>query len=305
MDEPPASVVVLTYNSRGYIVDCLESLRADSTPGKEILLVDNASKDGTVDLLRERYPDLPLIANAKNRGVAAGWNQGWRRSRAPFVAFVNPDMTFDSGWLEALLAALQADPQAAVAGAKLLYPGGRIIQHAGAGLLDNGQSYHRGCGEIDRGQYDEPGPAEYVTGAAMLVRRDALEALGGFDEDYFPAYYEDSDFCVRVWRSGRKVLYVPSSRIIHYESVTLTIWSWRFVWLSLKMRSVFVGKHYGWRDMLFRFLPRELGLLFRDPGFKVKVCAVGSYYAMLPPLWKRLLGKLKQRAPRRGRIASR
>jgi GT2 family glycosyltransferase len=280
---------MLTYNSRDDVLACLKSLSADGTPDKEILLVDNASDDGSVEIARQEFPEIPILQNNDNRGVAGGWNQGWRAARGEFVAFVNPDTTFDPQWLNELLEALRDDPEADAAGCKLLFPDGRL-QHAGGRILRNAQTRHFGYGEPDDGRFDELRTVDYVTGAAWLVRRAALEALGGFDEDYFPAYYEELDFCHRLRRAGRKVLYVPTARVIHHESTTLGVASFRFSRLHMKMRSTFVAKRYSLADFFLRFIPGELRLFLFDKSLRIRLAALLSYPSGLRHLIRRLSG---------------
>src|SRR5690606_34678322 len=141
-----------------------------------------------------------------------------------------------------LVKPLQHDPQIGVTGAKMYFPGGRIIQHAGGILYSNGMTDHIAYGLEDSGEALEPAPMAYVTGAGMATTRAILQDLKGFDEGYYPAYYEELDFCYRVWKSGRKVIYVPTATMIHHESVSLGTGSPVFRRLYPRMRIRFLLK---------------------------------------------------------------
>ena len=285
---PSASVVVLTYNSQDYIVPCLESLLADESPEKELLVIDNASADSTVELIRRRFPEIRLLANPHNLGVAGGWNLGWKQTRGQIIVFLNPDLVVQPRWLRALQEALAGHPEADAAGIKLLYPDGRTLQHAGAGLRPNGETFHRGWGEPDRGQYDVLEPVECVTGAVFAVRRRALEALGGFDEDYYPAYFEEIDFCARLRARGRQVLYVPAAAAYHHEAVTLKRDSPEFIRLHLRMRALFVIKNFPWKRILTQALPWEIRTRLRERKSAHSRAAIQSCFWVAPFALQRL-----------------
>jgi len=253
---PSTSVIILTYNSQNDIAACLKALLCDDSPGKEILVIDNASRDRTVEIVQRMFPQIRLIQNAVNVGVAAGWNQGVRETRGELVVVMNPDVEVHPNWLTRIHAALEAHPRADVAGIKLLFPNGRI-QHGGLLFHPNAQSFHRAAHEEDRGQVDAVEPITAVTGAVFAVRRSALEALGGFDEDYFPAYYEEADLCFRVWASGREVLYVGNASAIHHEAATLGATSRAYVRLYFRMRALYILKNYSLRHILTQAIPAE------------------------------------------------
>jgi len=272
---PLVSIVILTWNSANFIETCLESLSWQTYRPFEVIVADNASKDGTLKKAKE-CPQCGIVkkflANERNLGCAGGNNVGWRASSGEIVVILNPDTVVEKTWLEELAGALQSDPEAAVAGCKIYYPNSHILQHAGGKIHPNGMTTHLGNGEEDKGQYDELRTVDYVTGAALAVKRKILEEIGGFDEDYDPAYFEETDFCYKVRKKGCKVIYVPKSVLYHYESPGLTKNSPRFYEMYYKMRFRFVLKNFSVKDLLFRFLPFELKWMLFEPaarGFRL------------------------------------
>ncbi|MBN1900683.1 glycosyltransferase family 2 protein [Candidatus Sumerlaeota bacterium] len=261
MKNPLASIVILTWNSAEFIERCLEGLSWQTYPNYEIIVVDNASSDDTLSRAKNS-PQAALvkkfIAHEKNLGCAGGNNTGWRASSGEIVIFLNPDIMADKYWLENLVSALESDPRAAIAGCKLYYPNSNIIQHAGGELHHNAMSEHYGSGEEDKGQYDDMRDVDYVTGAAIAVKREFLEETGGFDGDYFPAYYEETDLCFKAHKKGRGVLYIPRAVAYHFESAGLSRLSPRFYDMYYTMRMRFVFKNYSFWEILTRFLPFEL-----------------------------------------------
>ena len=292
-DLPSASIVILTFNSQDYIRPCLDSLDRDGSPEKEILIIDNASKDNTVNIMHSEFSDISLIENKENLGVAGGWNQGWLETKGDLVVFLNPDLELEPGWLRALQQAMTENPEADVAGIKLFEMDRKTLQHTGAHLYPNAQNRHRGAGEFDNGQYDALQPIECVTGAVLCVRRSALEELGGFDEDFYPAYYEEVDFCLRVWRRGRQVIYVPNAVAYHHQAVTIKPDTHEFSRLYFRMRNVFVIKNYSWKQILFKALPWEVRVFFKHWNSRERSAAIGSYFWIMPYAIQRLMRKLR------------
>lgn len=188
----------------------------------ECILVDNASNEA-LDEVKANWPRLDrVIRTRRNLGVAGGFNVGINATSGDFIIIITQDVVLQERCLEELVATLRRRPNAAVVGCKLLYPNSRVLQHTGASL-----SYplaipcQRGKGILDFGQFDEESTVPYVTGAVFGIRRSAAISVGGFDESLYPAYFEDSDFCFRVWESGSEVVYVPTAVASHAENSSL------------------------------------------------------------------------------------
>jgi GT2 family glycosyltransferase len=260
---PGVSVIILTYNSAPFIARCLESLSWQSYPSSfQIIVVDNHSTDDTIERIQQGQFNPIVIRNATNRGCAGGNNDGWHRSDGEILVFLNPDTEARPDWLKSLVAPFAHDPAVAITGCKIYYPNSHTLQHAGGILYPNAMSDHYGNQQEDTGQYDTEREVDYVTGAAFAVRRSFLEAVGGFDEDYSPAYYEETDLCYKARKRGLKVLYVPSAVIHHHESPALRRYSPAFYRTYYRSRIRFLLKNYSLHDWLVRFLPFELKWFF-------------------------------------------
>jgi GT2 family glycosyltransferase/glycosyltransferase involved in cell wall biosynthesis len=185
-----------------------------------VVLVDNASSDGTGELLASLEGDVKVIRNATNEGFVLACNAGAAASSGRYVLFLNNDTTPRPGWLEALVAAAEADPAVGAVGSKLVYPDGNL-QEAGGLIFQDGGGWNFGKGDDpERPVYNQPCEVDYCSGASLMVRKDAFDRLGGFDLRYAPAYYEDTDLCFGLRGIGFKVVYCPTSVVVHHEGVT-------------------------------------------------------------------------------------
>jgi GT2 family glycosyltransferase len=184
----------------------------------EVIVVDNGSVDGSVDLVRHQFPEVRVVEAGRNLGFAGGANLGWQHSGGRVLALLNQDTEPQPGWLASLTSALD-DQQIGVVGSKILEQDGITLQHAGGYFewpVVEGE--HFGRGERDLGQYDQASDVDFVTGAALAVRRDVLDQIGPMDEGFFPGYYEDVDLCLRARQAGYRVVYQPSAVVLHRES---------------------------------------------------------------------------------------
>ncbi|MEQ8819297.1 MAG: glycosyltransferase family 2 protein [Sumerlaeia bacterium] len=255
---PSVSVVVLAYNSAAFLPICLDELGRSQGVTLEVIVVDNASADDS-HAIAQAHPAVDrALRSEKNLGCAGGNNLGWRAASHPLVVFLNPDCAVDRLAVARLVAPLIEDPAVGLTGAKLYYPNSRRLQHAGGILYTNAMCEHHGMGKEDHGEWDDVSDVDYVTGAFIAVRRADLEALGGFDEEYWPAYYEETDLCTRLRRSAKAVRFVPAAVGWHWESVGLGIESPRFIRTSYRARMTYVVKNAtaGW--FMTRFLPFEV-----------------------------------------------
>lgn len=266
---PSVSVVVLSYNSAAYLEPCLRSLAEQEWTPFDVLVIDNASTDASVQVARRVVNDLAMPVRVMpldwNLGCAGGNNAGWRATDGSYVVFLNPDTTCAPGFIRGLVEPMLRSSRIAVTGAKIYVPGTRQLQHAGAITLPNGMTRHIGFGETDAGQFDLEREVDYVTGAGFAVRRSVLEELGGFDEDFNPAYFEENDFCTRALRRGYRVVYSPGAVMEHHESVSLGQQSRKFLRLYQRMRIRYCLKNYTMRDWVWRFVPYELRWHLRSP----------------------------------------
>lgn len=256
MDKLSASIIIPLWNGRKYIETCLAAVQAQEYAPLEVIVVDNASDDGSAGLIAEKFPWARLICNQQNLGFAGGCNAGLRMAQGDVLVLLNQDTEVYPGWLGSLCRALQRE-NIGVAGCKILYPDGKTIQHAGAWIeWPVGIPYHYGNQEQDRGQWDEPGAVEYVTGAAMAFRRDVLDRVGLLDEMFWPGYFEDIDFCFRVREAGHEVWYIPDAVTLHHET-TSTVDPQLLSQFYHRGRLRFLLKHLPADRFLAEFVPAE------------------------------------------------
>jgi hypothetical protein len=260
------SVIVLNYNGRGFLNGCLTSLASQTYSDFEVIVVDNGSRDGSPEYIEENYPWVRLAKNDENLGFAGGTNVGIRAAKGEFIITLNNDSRADSRFIEELIKPM-ADPEVGVCAAKMLFPDGRI-NSAGICISRSGAAWDRGMFEPDRGQYEF---VEEVFGAcagAALYRREMLDEIGLFDEDFF-LYLEDVDLAFRARLAGWKCLYVPGARVIHHHGGTAGVGS---------DLAVYYGNRnivwYPIKDFPFRLLITSL------PFIVARNLAVIPYYAL-------------------------
>lgn len=219
-----SAVLVLTWNGGAEAIACLQRVHQLDPAPDIVLVVDNDSHDGTPEQIAALFPTFVLIRNPDNLGYSGGMNVGIRALLAhdpppDIIVLLNQDTLVDQEWLGAITAPF-ADPDIGAVGCKIRYPDG-TIQHAGLALdWPLALSRHVGRHEPDRGQYNAPRDVEYITFAAIALRRQALEHVGLFDEGYHPAYFEDVDLCVRLRRAGYRIRYEPQATLVHREATS-------------------------------------------------------------------------------------
>jgi len=217
-DIPFVSVIILNYNGITFIDRCLSSVLESNYDNREIIFVDNASTDGSIELVKNKYQGIRVIRNNKNLGFMKGCNVGIRASFGEIIVLLNIDTEVRKDWLVELVEVMRKDKSIRIVGSKLLYPGGTHIQHAGSVIHDNGLTDHIGNMEMDLGQYDQLSDVDYVSGASVAIDRKFLESIGLIDEGYSPLYYDDPDLAIQAGRQGYRVVLAPKSVVIHFET---------------------------------------------------------------------------------------
>ena len=226
---PDVSIIIVTWNVRDLVLDCLASLPAAAGDVRyETVLVDNASSDGTAAAVRARFPDVTVIANERNVGFPAANNQALPHARGRHVLYLNPDTVVHPGTLQACVAALDADPTIGMVGCRLVEADGRPqyvcarrtyrLRHFATEMLYLHMLFpeSRVFGHYVIGEWDHRGvrDVEAISGAFMLVRRDVVDFVGGLPEDLF-MYHEDASFCLRVLRAGWRIRYLGDHETTH------------------------------------------------------------------------------------------
>ena len=266
MDMPRLSIVIVTFNSRSYVDGCLRSI-ADQRPAidHEIVVVDNASTDGTPALVRERWPAARVIDAGANLGFARGNNLGFRQTFGELVLLLNPDTRVGPGALGALVALLDARSDAAIVGPRLVDEAGRAELSFGSMLSPLVElrrktlnaAYERGfplvAGYV-AGRVRRLREVDWVSGACLLVRRADAEAAGLMDERFF-MYTEDVDFCAAIRARGRKVLFTPDAEVTHLRGRSRASAAAATEQAYRRSQLVFYEKHHpGWVPLLRAYL---------------------------------------------------
>lgn len=210
------SLIIVNYNGRHHLDDLCASLARQTRPADEVIIVDNASTDGSVAYLRERYPWVTTIPLAENVGYAEGNNVGVARATGGYLALLNNDTIVDECWLAELVAALEAKPRAGAVVAKI-YRAARYprLDCTGAEFNNLGYCWGRGANQFDRGQFDRLGEVPALTACALVLRREVLGDETLFDPQLF-MYYEEFDLSLRVRGAGYGIVYVPTA-IVHHK----------------------------------------------------------------------------------------
>jgi GT2 family glycosyltransferase len=228
---PPLSIVIPTHDTRELTLRCLEALFRSAVPGMEVIVVDDASGDGTAEAIRERHPEVVVLRNETPARFTRSANLGMARAAGGILLLLNSDTEVEPGGLEALLAVFERKPKLGIAGALLHYPdgspqwsGGReptfswfFALSSGAPALLERLPFYRRAKPLDM---HRPVRVDWVTGAALAIRREAWEAVGPLDEG-FRFYAQDLDLCTRVGRSGWKVQIRPEFRVLHHHGATI------------------------------------------------------------------------------------
>jgi GT2 family glycosyltransferase len=212
------SVVVLNFNGKRYLEKCISSLASQTHEDFEVIVVDNASSDGSVDYLKARFPWVKMVRNEGNLGFAGGTNSGIKQAQGKYILTLNNDTQADRRFLERLAKPMQSDKSVGMCASKMLFPDGRI-NSTGICISRSGAAWDRGMSEIDYGQYDLMGDIFGPCAGAALYRKEMLDEIGLFDEDFF-LYMEDVDLAFRAKLAGWMCIYVPEAVVYHHHGGT-------------------------------------------------------------------------------------
>ena len=252
---PQLSIIIVTHNSAGVIAACLRSLyRSDSELALEIIVVDNASSDGTADLVRQQFAQTQVINAGGNSGYAAGNNLGFAAARAPWLLMLNPDTEAHNGALQAMLDAAGRRPGLGMLAPRLVFADGSL-QHSTFRFPSIAQAFFgffeklvplnsTANGRYPAAAYEHEREVDHILGAAVLVRRAAWEQTGGLDEG-FALYFEETDWCRRAQRAGWQLWYTPDAVITHIGAHATSRQPERSAVLFARSQARFFRKHYG------------------------------------------------------------
>ncbi|MGB7923688.1 MAG: glycosyltransferase [Pyrinomonadaceae bacterium] len=249
-DEPEVSIILVLYNRAELTLQCLYSILKSNARSFELIIVDNASTDET-RLLLKRIKGAQIIENETNVHYLLGCNQAARRAGSEFILLLNNDTQILADSISSALATIRSAPDIGAVGGKIILPDG-TLQEAGSIIWRDGSCLGYGRGDSPFAPaYAFKRDVDYCSGAFLLTRRDLFLEDGGFDEDYAPAYYEETDYCVRLWKKGKRVVYDPETVILHYEFAS-SISQQSAVNQAIKNKPTFVNKHQDWLNAQFR-----------------------------------------------------
>jgi GT2 family glycosyltransferase len=291
----------------------------------EVVVVDNGSGDGSLEMLDREFSQidafrLKLIRNKENRGFCAANNQGFAASNTPLVALLNNDAVAEPDWLTSLTSAFEDRQEVGMAASKILvYEDPKRIDKVGHLIYPDGQNRGRGTGELDAGQYDRVEEVLWPDGCAAMYKREMLDRIGGFDEDFF-AYADDAELGLRARIAGWTCIYIPTAVVRHHRGATLGLRSGRRLELIERNRVLLAAKLFPWSLLwvngayyLARLAAglwaavRHKGEVGRYPGLRGKLAAVlalmkGDLQALilLPRMLRkrRAVNQLRKLSPR-------
>lgn len=317
MNTQPVSIIVISYNCSRYTCQCIDSLlEASNGLIGEIIVVDNGSTDGTVDMIREKFKTVRILVNDRNEGYAKAVNVGVKESRGEFIIVTNADVVMGENSISFITDYLKNNPKVGVAGPQQVFPDGRWQRSYGdvPGLLcsiknllgiTSAKHFLRTLTwpwfRWDR----RPCQVGYIDGAVMAIRREAFEAVGGFDENFF-FYGEDADFCMRLRKAGWKVVFHPEARVIHVRggSSTKVCPDDRFLRLHVQSNVLLLKKHYPeWKVRLVLVLQLGYCVLRKFESYLLSLLPSkrvreffrqrGEVFSILSGLWGEQLSQFK------------
>lgn len=220
IEKPQISIIIPVYNQFDFTYRCMQSIWEHTKDiSYEIIIGDDVSTDQT-KRLSDYVTNVTIERNDVNLGFVKNCNKAAKKARGNYIVFLNNDTTVTNNWLKPLLELMEEDESIGLTGSKLLYPNG-ILQEAGGVIWSNADGWNYGRNDLsDKPEYNYVREVDYISGAAMMIRRSLWNIIGGFDERFAPAYYEDTDLAFSVRKNGYKVVYQPKSIVIHYEGVS-------------------------------------------------------------------------------------
>ena len=260
MTKPKVAIIILNWNGKKDTVECIESLGRISYENYSMVIVDNASTDGSAAYFKEKYPDIAMVENAENLGYAEGNTVGAefaiKKYGPEYILVLNNDTTVAPDFLDKLVDAASSDDHIGIAGPKVYYydrPG--IINSAGAKMSwPLGLAKNIGTGKADNGNYDKMSDVDCLQGCALLIKTSLVKNIGLFDRSFF-IMLEETDLCLRARESGYRVLFCPASTIYHKEGSAIKKVSMVGLYYNHRNRLLLVKKHYSGPQIAIAAVP--------------------------------------------------
>lgn len=252
------SIIIVNYKTRNLLEQCLNSIYSENHHfSYGVFVVDNNSKDSSIEMVKKKFPQVKLIENRINSGFAAANNQALRRSNARYLLLINPDTVVLPDSLNVMMEFMDEHPEAGIAGCKLLNPD-YSLQYSCREFSTLATFFLRGI-HFDNlfpnntmlrkymmfdWDHNEVREVDWVLGSCMMVKRKAIEHVGMLDENFI-LYFEDQDWCYRMWKHGWKIYYVPQAQMIHYyQRRSAKQFLNVLTWIHIKSMLYFFKKHY-------------------------------------------------------------
>jgi GT2 family glycosyltransferase len=247
-DAPDISISLVNTDNRELLLDCLASLvNAARETTLQTIVIDNASTDGSAAAVREAFPEAEVVERPHRHGFGANHNEAIRRSQGRYVLILNEDTVLHDGMLDSMRKFMDQNPEVGACGPKILYPDGSVQPSAfrfptPARVALTTLTLQRAFWV--QSATDRIARVDWVCGAAILARRPALEAVGGFDEQLF-IYSEDPDLCLRMRDAGYSTAYFPHASLVHFENATTSGVPERRIYQMERSRALYTRKHHG------------------------------------------------------------
>ncbi|MCE5329370.1 glycosyltransferase family 2 protein, partial [bacterium] len=272
-NNPKVLLIIVNYNGINYIGECLDSIFSQSYKELQVLIIDNNSKDGSVNFIRENYPQCELLINWSNKGYGDAFNKAVRHGlkkyeKIDYFGILNNDLRLDRQWLENLINYGEHKPGCGIlAGKMLIYHWPKYINSTGGFVNYFGSGWDRDFFELDEECHTASGEVLSVSGGAALIKKGVFDAIGFFESKYF-MYYEDIDFCFRTWKySDYTVDYVKEALVYHKFSSTSGVLSLKKHFYLKRSRFIFILKNYP-IGFLAKIIPQitryEFGFIMKD-----------------------------------------
>ena len=251
------SIIIVNYNVKEFLQNLLYSIsKASSNTTMEIIIVDNASDDGSVELIREKFPSVQIISNEKNQGFGKANNQALQIAKGKHILLINPDTIVSEDTFDMLIDFFEKNPEAGLAGCKILNPDGSLQLACRRSFPGPWTSFCKVTGlsnlfpkskifaryNLTYLSEDETYEVDAISGSFMMMRKEVYDTVGGFDEEFF-MYGEDLDLCYRIQKAGYKVFYFHNTQIIHYKGESTKRSSFDETNLFYNAMHLFVKKH--------------------------------------------------------------
>lgn len=240
---PKVSVIILSYNAKNVILECLESVFALNYPNYEVIVIDNCSTDGSYEAIKRAYPRLKLIRSELNLGRTGGYNLGLKYAKGNYILFLDQDTVVETNMLSELVKAIEKNPLIGAAGPKIYYyDDPQRIWSVGTSVnLLTGKVSFLGIDQIDEGQFNSIFEVQQHP-TAILVKSEVIKKICGYDEDIFMVYC-DSDFCLKIWEAGYKIVSVPHAKLWHKEKVKKSLKLSRKLGMKSPLMAFLIGRN--------------------------------------------------------------